>query len=430
MELTRMKLADLRANPLNARTRFGGLDELADRLELTPGKPGEPLLPIVAVRDANVGRIVDGERRYRAMKRRGRVDECDVLLCDDMDDAAVAVAMLAANDREMLDASEVSRGYQQALLLGVPEEVVDRLSGTAGAGRALRRAIERNDGKAAQVTLDQASAAAEFADSEEDYDKVMASDRWEECARSIRWRRKEAAEKAELEAAIGECVGSFGLQVAEKPPKGAALDKTLYSLSGETVRKDGPTWAAAGKVLVRPYRKGGETYGHMTSWQLFEAPRELSDEEAAAQKSRNQWRRIRSAGEKRRAEWLGTLLAQGGGGTLWARLDPLASLVADYYEETRFNDVRDFLEKAGVPEDEWPVGVNAWMVAAAWPHVDHLNNMECDNIADPSCACYTKDPWEHHIALMLAMERSGYEPDDDERAFLELCEGRRGKGER
>ena len=422
MELVRMKLADLRANPMNVRTSFAGLDELADRLELTPGRPGEPMYPIVAVRDANVARIVDGERRYRAMKRRRKVKECYVFLCDDMGEAEQAVAILAANDRENLSDANVSAGYQQALMLGVPESDIDRLAGREGAGKALKRAIERSGGKAVQLSLDQIAAADEFADSDEDYRAVMESDSWSWEASRIKRRRKEEGDRAELEAAITEVVEAHGLVVADAPPKGAGLVKTLYDFGAGMLREEGPTWAAAGRILVRPYRKGGE-YGYMTAWQLFDPPIEMTEEEAAAQKSLNNWRRIRSAGEKRRAEWLGARLAQGGG-RIPGRLVQVEMLVAQYYQDHDWYYVSDFLKKAGVDDEEWPVSANAWMLAARWTNIDHLTNDECDAIADSSKSCSIKDPWKQHIEVMHAMKASGYEPDEDEAAFLKLCEKR------
>lgn len=419
MELVRMKLAQLRANPLNSRTHFGGLDELADRLELTPGRPGEPLLPLVAVRDANVGRIIDGERRYRAMKKRKKVNECWVFLCDDMDEAAQAMAMLAANDREQLDEGELCRGYQQALMLGVPEESVDLMAGRSGAGKALKRAIERNGGKTVQLSLDQIAAAEEFADNDEDYRTVMESDNWRGTAGNIRYRRREEGEKAELEAAIAEISEAHGLQVADKPPKKAALAETLYTVSAATIRKSGPTWAAAGRILVRPQRREYYT----TSWTLYDPPRELSDEEAEAVKSLNRWRSIRSAGEKRRREWLAAELMQAGG-SMAGRLMPLEMFVAQYYQDNRSREVEEFCKRSGVEWDEWPMKANAWMCADAWAYIDHITNECCDAIADETKRTHIEDPWMPHIKLMRAMTSSGYEMDDDEKAFLAMCEKR------
>ena len=419
MELVRMKLSELRANPLNSRTRFGGLEELADRLELTPGRPGEPLLPLVAVRDANVARIVDGERRYRAMKKRKKVSECWVFLCDDMDEAAQAMAMLAANDREQLDEGELCRGYQQALMLGVPEESVDLMAGRSGAGKVLRRAIERNGGKAVQLSLDQLAAADEFADSDEDYRAVLKSEHYASEASRIRSRRKAEADAAELEAAIAEVAEAHGLQVADKPPKKAELAKTLYSLGAAEIRKSGPTWAAAGRILVRPQRKNYYT----TQWRLYDPPREMSDEEAEAVKSLNRWRAVRSAGEKRRREWLAAKLVQGGGG-ISGRLEPIGMLVAQHYQDSRYHNVKEFCEKGGVEWEHWPVSANAWMLAAEWASIDHITNDECDAIADESKGSGSWDPWMPHIGLMRAMTASGYEMDDDEKAFLAMCEKR------
>ncbi len=62
----RVPLADIRPSGQNPRHDFGDIDALAETIRATGG---EPLNPPVLVADGNVYRIVDGERRYRALCR-------------------------------------------------------------------------------------------------------------------------------------------------------------------------------------------------------------------------------------------------------------------------------------------------------------------------------------------------------------------------
>lgn len=59
-----VRLGDIRPSSQNPREDFGDIGALARSIEATGG---EPLNPPVVVADGNVYRIVDGERRYRAL---------------------------------------------------------------------------------------------------------------------------------------------------------------------------------------------------------------------------------------------------------------------------------------------------------------------------------------------------------------------------
>lgn len=202
MELVRMKLADLRPNPANLRSEAGDIEALADLLDLTPGAPGEPMIPLVAMRDVNVGRIVDGHRRFEAMKKRGKVDGCNVLMCDDVEDRECAekLIMLLTDAHQELGGDDFSKGLQEVMLLGLPESDVDKLARKKGAGRALRRAVEHNGGeKLEQLSLESAMAAQEVIDAggtDEDYEEVMA-DKAPVVARDRVMRRIESRAKIE-----------------------------------------------------------------------------------------------------------------------------------------------------------------------------------------------------------------------------------------
>ena len=81
--LERVPLSKLRPKEINPRSDFGDLDAFAAEFDDNPVFPGEPWTPPIVYRDANVYRIVDGERRYRAMKKAGKVSLEEVLDSDD-----------------------------------------------------------------------------------------------------------------------------------------------------------------------------------------------------------------------------------------------------------------------------------------------------------------------------------------------------------
>ena len=414
MELTRMKLADLRPNEANIRTEFQGIEELADRLDLTPGAPGEPMIPIVAVRDANVARIIDGERRYRAMKLRGKVEECNVFLCDSMEEADQTIAMLLSNDRENLSREDYSTGLQELLIMNVPEEKVDKMAGKP-VSRALRRAVAFNKGKARQLSLDALLAASEVIDAggtSEDYDLVAGSANYSYDRNRVINRIKDERERKEREAAIAELVESCGLVVVDKRPKGASYVKQCWNPSADTIRKEWPEHAKMGRIVVRPH-------GYV-SYEIYDKPQELSDEEQKALESKNKIKRIRTAGQKRRAEWLYDRLFESG--AMSGKLYAIQSFVEDWYEDNREYEHDDFLKRAG-KEDGIPYNVNGWMVAAEWCNIDSLTNYDIDHIFDMHALAGSQlVAAERHIKLLRAMERAGYEPTDDEKALVSLCE--------
>ena len=133
-----VRLGDIRPSGQNPREDFGDIGALARSIEATGG---EPLNPPVVVADGNVYRIVDGERRYRALSSLyGEDREVSALVADTMDEANELVAMLATDDKRRLTEAERARGVQQMLVLGVDEQRIERASrATAGQIRAARR---------------------------------------------------------------------------------------------------------------------------------------------------------------------------------------------------------------------------------------------------------------------------------------------------
>lgn len=236
-----VRLGDIRPSEQNPREDFGDIGALARSIEATGG---EPLNPPVVVADGNVFRIVDGERRYRALSSLyGEDREVSALVADAMDEANELVAMLATDDKRQLTEAERARGVQQMLVLGVDEQRIERASrATAGQIRAARKLRGSIEGR--QVTLEQLEAASAF-DDEKDIEAVLAAgDGWAGKADQIRRR----VEREEAKAEDYDAFGDAGIPVVKEQPEG--FNYTDWVNVGLAAKKLEGKEFAAGTVAV------------------------------------------------------------------------------------------------------------------------------------------------------------------------------------
>lgn len=237
-----VRLGDIRPSGQNPREDFGDIGALARSIEATGG---EPLNPPVVVADGNVYRIVDGERRYRALSSLyGEDREVSALVADTMDEANELVAMLATDDKRQLTEAERARGVQQMLVLGIDEQRIERASrATAGQIRAARRLRGRIDA-GVQVTLEQLEAASAF-DDERDIEAVLAAgDGWAGKADQIRRRNEREEAKAEDYDAFGDA----GIPVVNERPDGSVY--VLWACYGTVAKELEGLDIATGTVAV------------------------------------------------------------------------------------------------------------------------------------------------------------------------------------
>lgn len=273
-----VRLGDIRPSEQNPREDFGDIGALARSIEATGG---EPLNPPVVVADGNVYRIVDGERRYRALSSiYGEDREVSALVADTMDEANELVAMLATDDKRQLSEAERARGVQQMLVLGVDEQRIERASrATAGQIRAARRLRGSIEGR--QVTLEQLEAASAF-DDEKDIEAVLAAgDGWAGKAASIRRR----LEREESIAEDYDALGDAGIPVVKEVPEGFAY---VYWANFGTVAEKLKGIDVTGFVAVRKdsywnlYRQGdGSGAEREKTEEKIRAEREAAREDEA-----------------------------------------------------------------------------------------------------------------------------------------------------
>lgn len=216
MELQVIPLASIWPDPNNPRKDFGDLDALADTFEMNVVRPMEPVNPPTVVPDGvsargQMFRIVDGERRWRAMVKRAAVESCAAIVCS-MDEANAMAAMVATDDKAQLTDAELSRGVQQMLAVGVAPEKVDKAA-------RLKRGTARRVAKVAregteQTSIDQLLAAEELSGRDpEGAEAVLAAgaEDWDIVARN-RW---DAIAKAAKVAALREACEAAGVPLAD-----------------------------------------------------------------------------------------------------------------------------------------------------------------------------------------------------------------------
>lgn len=215
MQLEVVNIEDVYPDENNPRQKFDGIDELAESFELNKEHPGEPFTPPILVRDGGIYRIVDGERRYKALKKR-RKTSFTANVCEDMDEANTLMAMLATDNKQPLSELEKSRGVQQMLLLGVDPVQVDKTTKGAHAKR-IKRAMDKIGDAAEDMTLDRMLAIDEFSDDPDIVEKLTnCTDKaWEGIADNARRDRKAKEEMA----AIKEALINKGYRVVDEQPE-------------------------------------------------------------------------------------------------------------------------------------------------------------------------------------------------------------------
>ena len=402
-EKRQVRLGDIRPSEQNPREDFGDIGALARSIEATGGAP---LTPPVVVADGNVYRIVDGERRYRALSSLyGEDREVSALVADTMDAANALVAMLATDDKRQLTEAERARGVQQMLVLGVDEQRIERASrATAGQIRAARKLRGRIDA-GVQVTLEQLEAASSF-DDEKDVEAVLAAgDGWAGKADSIRRR----VEREEAKAEDYDAFGDAGIPVVKEKPEGFNY-VAWVDLGGVAEKLEGMD-IAAGTVAVS---SGGY-------WNIYEpddgsgAVPEKTEEEIRAEQEakreaaalealyRSQIGFVASGAFSMPRDLLALVRA--------AREDPPALLMAmggDSHPENeeRFGAVRDEFArnlKACKP-NEYEVG--CWLMAAA-KDMAQLNNRWGGDDAEA---------WLDHYDIFCS---AGFEPGEEDVWLME-----------
>lgn len=412
MELQVVPLDRLWPDPNNPRRDFGDLDALAGTFELNAVRPHEPVNAPVVVPDGSKDgfqayRIVDGERRWRAMVKAGAVAACACVVCD-ADEAASMAAMVATDDKARLTDAELSRGVQQMLAVGVAPEQVDKAARLKH-GTARRVARVASDGTG-QMSIGHLLAAEAFED-EEARERVLAAteDGYEEVARKIRADAEIAAKAAALREA---CEGA-GVALVETNAEAIEGDR-LYSGCANYPNDVAEAWAgmpegAVGWICESAH--GGPDV-------RFYAPSGAKDdpERAAAEAENNRVQKLMDDARASRNEWLARQFHERD--DFWGDMMP----IVDAYRDAEGEDPAPYT-----------YAVANWMedrgLAGKIVETGHIVYAFVALGRSPFSTCWTDGPHlidgaGNWLALGAAMASLGYRPGPDERELGDMVRER------
>lgn len=410
MELRELHVNDVYPDENNPRKDFGNIDALAESCMLNAINPGEPVNPIVVVQDGGIYRIVDGERRYKAI-RQNKLTHCHAVVCDGIDEANAMVAMVATDDKQQLSEIERSRGVQQMMLLGVDPECVEKAGRIPkGSFAKLRRARAAVDDAGDDMTLDRMLAIAEFEDAGDDEAVRLLTNcnerEWRSEASMIDSLRRA---QNEYEDMLAECT-KLGIEVFEKPLKGSRLIRNFYSSNKDLLEKIDP----AKSIIVMPEPTEDNRWLEVAE---YSSPAAVSDEEQAQIASLNKIKHAMTLAKRRRAEFVASRMNDPS--TMKNTLRHFTGIASESeYYGSRFREL------SGIAEI--PPAANAWMVAYLWESADGMTQAAITDIyrdTDTSnCGWKSlRTVATTFQSFLAALVRDGYEPDDFEDDLLAKC---------
>lgn len=428
MELMEVNVEDVYPDEKNPRKDFGDIAALAESCMLNAVSPGEPVNPIVVVRDGGIYRIVDGERRYKAMCK-NKVKRCHAVVCDGMDEANAMVAMVATDDKQRLTDIERSRGVQQMLLLGVDPAKVERTARMAkGSAWKVATAMATVDDAAEDMTLDRMLAIAEFAEAGDDEAVADLTDcpekDWPRIAAEYRGLREREAEVAAVTAACE----AAGVAVADEKPDGMAYAGLIVQPEHVAERLEGRDPSDFAAVPVnKSYAYGVELYER----RVEKAP----DPEAEERKRRTEeMGAMIEHGSQRRAAWYASCIAPNQYNPIGRRADTPnvdAYLLGRFFRaeecfQTPIDGVDAFLALAGadaadLSKDRLQGRMAAYIYGRCSAEINrnyaHPLAHGTDGVSD-----WTREMLGRFAEWASLCAADGYVPDDADKAVLAAVE--------
>ena len=421
MELREIPVEDVYPDEKNPRKDFGDIAALAESCMLNAISPGEPVNPIVVVADGGIYRIVDGERRYKAMKM-NKLKRCHAVVCEDLDEANSLVAMVATDDKQQLSEIERSRGVQQMLLLGVDPERVERVGRMPkGSAARLRRARAAVDDAGDDMTLDRMLAIAEFEEAgDAEAVERLASCReaeWRGVADAIRGERSRAEKAGALRRACAEA----GIALEEETPR---LDDGYVYRACEG---NPSAMAEAFGRLPEGTRAWLCENNYGGPEVRFYSPTGGGDAEDEARSERaHEVEGMIEEGKARRLRWFARTLGDAGAcpnakrillGSFFSTSDMGYS-----YRREPADDLDEFAEAAGIEADGIPRSCSGAL--AAYLYVSQRRELPktCarDIVGGARISDWTEGRMRDWIGWMDACAADGYEADEADEALLDM----------
>lgn len=419
MEMTRIPLDRIEPDPNNPRKDFGDLKRTAAGFSVNPVNPHEPFQPIVVVPWEGGWRIVDGERRWRAMCAAGQIADCQAIVCGDLEEADIVVAMLATDDKRELTAAERDRGVQTMLELGVQPARVDKAAGLKrGTASKVARGIAACEGmEVRQQSLDVYLAMERFAGDPE-MREFIAGYEGASLESAIEREQTRRACAGAL-AAMEEACAHQGASIARRAPRRAVLAATLRP--GRDPMAAVPELRRAlrenpGATVVLPEEARDLTWKGV---EVYAAP----DPSAPDAGSDNHVRRAHLACQRRRAEWVSQRLLDDG----WEAALPNTAALCRYWASSGAAApyAAEFFRRAGIEAPEGFGGACPFSVAMAWSALDGMSGVDAAAVASWAAGCrfddrtrdQARDMAAGFLAVMRVLRSDGYAPESDEEAL-------------
>lgn len=408
MQLLEVNIDDVYPDENNPRKKFEGIDELAASFDLNAERPGEPFTPPILVQDGGIYRIVDGERRYRALKKR-KATKFTANVCDGLDEANTLMAMLATDDKQPLDEMEKSRGVQQMLLLGVDPVKVEQAAKIKDAKR-IKRALSVVDDSAEDMSLDRLLAIEEFSDDEDVVELLMYCQ--EKDWRKLYEREVEDRKKYALIDELTDAVDAYKVPIYDEAPSDYTYEE--YCGTADKVNKffsqvnDLSIYIAVIIDYVSaPYVS---IYAKRSAVENEDPNKELKDRLSMAIK----------ASEERRIKWFGKRLEglESGAKFLGETADLIIDKISDSYV---YDHIKSFDEIAGT--DFATLTVSSSLAAGFFEPATYISRIKgwlLDDIAKGKTNKYSQEVLDAYLAGFDANVADGYESTDDELELIEM----------
>lgn len=406
MKLELVKTADVYADENNPRQHFDGIDEMAASFDLNEERPGEPFTPPILVRDGGIYRIVDGERRFRALKKR-KAKQFHANVCEDMDEALAMVAMVATDDKQPLTPAEKSRGVQMMLLLGVDPVAVDKSARLdRGTGRRVKRAMEAvgDETAAEDMSIDWLLAIEEARGTEYEHALINASGTtWPTLYTEFKREQANIQLRKEYKAVLD----AHGVEISKDMPDPQYKWDAHFRAPADLEK-----WldeCEPGQLVARivEYSKAECTIYRRASVQ----DEDWEAEAAKEAEQRGIWKEKSSAHERAIAEWFADKWDGEGGSTahvedvLRAARERAEATTMGWWEELTGQDLTDRKYKMG-----YMLGA---MYLAHTIHYDGPGTLTYEVQADGSLnvPAYKTDKARLWLDLVEAAQADGYELD-------------------
>ena len=427
MELAIVRTEDVYPDESNPRQDFGDIDALAESFDLNPERPGEPFTPPLLVRDGGIYRIVDGERRYRALVKR-KAETFTANVCDSLDEADVVMAMLATDDKLKLTELERSRGAQRMLLLGVDPAKVDKTVRKKGAAK-VKRAMSIVDDAALDMSFDRLLAIDEFADDPEAVEVLTncTEDSWRWKVDGLKRKRKNAELLAELEAEVARLAEDGYIVLFEDE---AAAEEAGYANAWIGVPSVGTLEAMRAKYPDHAYVWREEYDGKKL--RLFKKKEKGDEVDPAEMEDGTRLSEICNSVLTDADAWYGGIVA-GGGAAKCGRVSEMCAdafregVMVDYDNEWKTIDnddspFRDACEMA-LSAADYALG---WL---AWAPGDELSAKQFVEMKHGRVDYRTRDDALAMLDFLEALADSGYPGNKDAVELMGVLEDYRSSGE-